>query len=144
VTSPTDGKAGKDGAAAESQAGGADNKDKRRSTSFFNFGKKEKKGDSDNEATDGESKPKNKLGGIFRKPSKAVKADKEKETPAEPESKPEPVPKEDPAENKAEEKPAEKPAENKIEENAKPADAPAEEPKPANVPSTSATVEAAA
>lgn len=149
MTSPTNGEAAKDGATAETQAGenAAGNKDKRRSTSFFgNFGlKKEKKGDSDNEGTDGESKPKNKLGGIFRKPSKAVKTDKKEETPAE-ESKPEPVPKEDPAEEKpAEEKAAEdKPAENKTEENAKPAEAATEESKPANVPSTSTTVQAAA
>ncbi|KAJ5810116.1 uncharacterized protein N7503_002334 [Penicillium pulvis] len=66
-------------------------KDKRRS-SFFGF-KKEKKADtSDNEATtDGEKEAKkaNKLGGLFRKPSKAVKLDKEGVAAAETEVKPE-------------------------------------------------------
>lgn len=128
VTSPTNGETAKDGAAADTSAAA---KDKRRS-SFFGFGKK--KGDSDNEGTDGETK-KNKLGGIFRKPSKAVKADKE--TSAEAESKPEPVPKD---ENKED-----KPAESKPEETAQaPETNAAEESKPANMPSTSTTVEAAA
>lgn len=138
-----EGAAVKDASPAESPAAETPTatKDKRRSTSFFgSLGmKKEKKG-SDDEATDGESKPKNKLGGLFRKPSKAVKTEKEKETSAESEVKPEPVSKDEPAENKTEEKPAEnKPAE----ETSKPAATP-EESKPANVASTSATVEAAA
>lgn len=68
-------------------------KDKRRS-SFFGF-KKEKKADtSDNEATtDGEKEAKkaNKLGGLFRKPSKAVKLDKEDVATAETEVKAEPT-----------------------------------------------------
>lgn len=143
MTSPTNGEAPKEGAAespaAETPSGA---KDKRRTSFFGSFGmKKEKKGDSDNE-TDGESKPKNKLGGIFRKPSKAVKMDKE--TPAE-ENKPEPVSKEEP-EAKAEAKADDKPAEKPTEEITKPAETAAttEEAKPANVASTSTTVEAAA
>ncbi|KAJ5779425.1 hypothetical protein N7457_007145 [Penicillium paradoxum] len=57
-------------------------KEKRRTSFFGNLGmKKEKKAESsDNEVTDGEAKEakhKNKLGGLFRKPSKAVKLDKE-------------------------------------------------------------------
>ncbi|KAL5045274.1 Pleckstrin homology domain-containing protein [Aspergillus fruticulosus] len=46
-------------------------KDKRRTSFFGSFGKK--KADSGDEAAEGEAKPKNKLGGLFRKPSKAVK-----------------------------------------------------------------------
>lgn len=69
------------GAPAESPA-----KDKRRTSFFGNLGiKKEKKGESsDNEAAaDGEPKQKsNKLGNLFRKPSRAVKAEKEKEASA--------------------------------------------------------------
>ncbi|KAL2853753.1 Pleckstrin homology domain-containing protein [Aspergillus pseudoustus] len=107
--------------AAESPA--AATKDKRR-TSFFAFGKK--KGDSDTETAETEVKPKgNKLGGLFRKPSKAVK----------PETK-EPETKADNAEAVAEATPAE--------ESSKPADAPAtEEAKPV-VASTSTPVQAAA
>ncbi|KAJ5972225.1 uncharacterized protein N7479_002143 [Penicillium vulpinum] len=58
-------------------------KEKRRTSFFGNLGmKKEKKAESsDNEVTDGEGKEtkakSNKLGGLFRKPSKAVKLDKE-------------------------------------------------------------------
>lgn len=63
-------------------------KDKRRTSFFGNFGKKEKKTDtSDNEVTDGETKAKSKLGGLFRKPSKAVKLHKEEAPAAEPEVK---------------------------------------------------------
>lgn len=101
----------------------AANKDKRRTSFFGNFGKK--KGDSDNE--DGESKPKNKLGGIFRKPSKAVKSETKEPTaePAEPKT-----------ETVAEAAPAE--------ENSKPAETPAaEESKPAPAPAA-APVQAAA
>ncbi|KAJ5107917.1 hypothetical protein N7456_004592 [Penicillium angulare] len=68
-------------------------KDKRRTSFFGAFGKKEKKADtSDNEATtDGEKEAKkgNKLGGLFRKPSKAVKLDKEEVAATETEAKPE-------------------------------------------------------
>ncbi|KAJ5449028.1 hypothetical protein N7445_003849 [Penicillium cf. griseofulvum] len=64
-------------------------KEKRRTSFFGNLGmKKEKKADSDNEVTDGETKAKsNKLGGLFRKPSKAVKLDKEEVAAAETEAK---------------------------------------------------------
>ncbi|GIK03123.1 hypothetical protein Aspvir_007192 [Aspergillus viridinutans] len=114
---------------AETPAG----KDKRRTSFFGNFGKK--KGDSDNEGTDGESKAKgNKLGGLFRKPSKAVKLDN-KEATATKEA-------EDKAEPAAQEASAEAaPAE----EASKPTEAPAaEEAKPATVAATSTPVQAAA
>ncbi|GFF41163.1 hypothetical protein IFM46972_06445 [Aspergillus udagawae] len=114
---------------AETPAG----KDKRRTSFFGNFGKK--KGDSDNEGTDGESKAKgNKLGGLFRKPSKAVKLDN-KEAPAAKE-----------AEDKAEPTTQEASAEAApAEEASKPAEAPAtEEAKPAAVAATSTPVQAAA
>ncbi|KGO78520.1 hypothetical protein PITC_067870 [Penicillium italicum] len=66
-------------------------KEKRRTSFFGNLGiKKEKKADSsDNEVTDGEAKEtkSKKLGGIFRKPSKAVKLDKEEVAAAETEAK---------------------------------------------------------
>ncbi|KAJ5318804.1 hypothetical protein MYU51_012807 [Penicillium brevicompactum] len=68
-------------------------KEKRRTSFFGNLGvKKEKKAESsDNEATDGETKEtkakSNKLGGLFRKPSKAVKLDKEEVAAAETEAK---------------------------------------------------------
>lgn len=154
VTAQGDSAAVKDASPAESPAAETppavkETKDKRRSTSFFgSLGmRKEKKG-SDDEATDSESKPKNKLGGLFRKPSKAVKADNQKENGSESEAKPEPVAKDEPAkaEDKAEEKAAEeKPAESKPAENAesKTEDKP-EDNKPVNVASTSTTVEAAA
>jgi len=61
-------------------------KEKRRTSFFGNLGmKKEKKADSDNEVTDGEAKETKakKLGGLFRKPSKAVKLDKEEVAAAE-------------------------------------------------------------
>ncbi|KAL4896709.1 Pleckstrin homology domain-containing protein [Aspergillus ambiguus] len=118
----------------------AANKEKRRTSFFGNFGKK--KGDSDNEGTDGESKPKgNKLGGLFRKPSKAVKSEaKETETEAKAD-KAEAAPKEAPVE----ESPAEESA-KPAEESAKPAEATTngEESKPANVATTSTPVQAAA
>ncbi|KAL2803058.1 Pleckstrin homology domain-containing protein [Aspergillus granulosus] len=111
-------------------AAAAITKDKRRS-SFFAFGKK--KGDSDTETAEAETKPKgNKLGGLFRKPSKAVKPEA-KETPAAE------------AETKAADK-TEPVAEAAAaeEESSKPADAPAtEEAKPV-VASTSTPVQAAA
>ncbi|KAF4214924.1 hypothetical protein CNMCM8980_008847 [Aspergillus fumigatiaffinis] len=112
---------------AETPAG----KDKRRTSFFGNFGKK--KGDSDNEGADGEAKAKgNKLGGLFRKPSKAVKLDN-KEASAKEEDKAEPTAQE----TSAEAAPAE--------EASKPAEAPAtEEAKPATVAATSTPVQAAA
>lgn len=96
MTAPAEGEAAKE-AAPESPAAEAATtpKDKRRTSFFGAFGvnKKEKKTDSsDNEATDGEA-PKeakaksNKLGGLFRKPSKAVKLDKEEVAAAETETK---------------------------------------------------------
>ncbi|KAJ5871698.1 uncharacterized protein N7529_004051 [Penicillium soppii] len=65
-------------------------KEKRRTSFFGNLGmKKEKKTESDNEGTDGEAKETKakKLGGLFRKPSKAVKLDKEEVAAAETEAK---------------------------------------------------------
>lgn len=133
VTAPAEGEAAKETAPAQSPAAETP-KDKRRTSFFGNFGKK--KGDSDNEGTDGESKPKgNKLGGLFRKPSKAVKSETPKEaTATETETKPETAA---PKQETVEESPAE--------ESAKPAEAPAtEESKPVNVSSTTAPVQAAA
>lgn len=131
VTAPADGEAAKDASAAQSPA--ETPKDKRRTSFFGNFGKK--KGDS-SDTEDAEGKKGNKLGGLFRKPSKAVKLDNQKEeTPvdseAKAEDKPEPVAKDAPAE--------EKPAQ----EEAKPAEIPAEESKTNNVTS-STPVQAAA
>lgn len=128
MTAAPEVEAAKDTAPTESPAEtpAATTKDKRRTSFFGNFGKK--KGDSDNE--EGEAKPKNKLGGLFRKPSKAVKS----EPKAEEESKP--------AEPKTETVPEAAPAE----ESSKPADADApatEEAKPV-VASTSTPVQAAA
>ncbi|KAL4875836.1 Pleckstrin homology domain-containing protein [Aspergillus karnatakaensis] len=66
--------------ATESPA--ATTKDKRRTSFFSSFGKK--KGDSDTEAAEGEPKAKgNKLGGLFRKPSKAVKPESKETTEGE-------------------------------------------------------------
>ncbi|RDW94113.1 uncharacterized protein DSM5745_01435 [Aspergillus mulundensis] len=101
-------------------------KDKRRTSFFGSFGKK--KADSGDEAAEGEAKPKNKLGGLFRKPSKAVKPETKETTEAEA------------AEPKTETVAEAGPAE----ETPKPAEAPAtEEAKPV-VPSTAAPVQAAA
>lgn len=82
VTAPADAEAAKDtNATAETPTAEAATspKDKRRTSFFGAFGaKKEKKAEtSDNEVTDGETKKSNKLGGLFRKPSKGVKLDKE-------------------------------------------------------------------
>ncbi|OKL59968.1 hypothetical protein UA08_04614 [Talaromyces atroroseus] len=78
-------------------------KDKRRTSLFGTLGKKVK-----SEVTsDGEGKKTNKLGGLFRKPSKAVKSEEEKkeaapaETIAEGEDKPEPISKDAPVEEVA-------------------------------------------
>lgn len=105
-------------------------KDNRRTSFFGNIGtKKEKKGNnSDSENADGDAKPKNKLGSIFRKPSKAVKSEnKQKEkatTPSSSEAKSsEPAIKEA-AENKEAEAAADK--ETAVESKDK---APAETPK---------------
>ncbi|CBF75636.1 hypothetical protein AN3674.2 [Aspergillus nidulans FGSC A4] len=108
----------------------ATTKDKRRTSFFGSFGKK--KADSGDEAAEGEAKPKNKLGGLFRKPSKAVKSEAKeaKETTETGEA----------AEPKTEAVAEATPAE----ESSKPADAPAtEEAKPV-VSSTAAPVQAAA
>ncbi|KAJ6171029.1 Pleckstrin homology domain-containing protein [Penicillium chermesinum] len=83
VTAPAEGEAAKE-SAPETPAEATTPKDKRR-TSFFGFGKKEKKADSDNEGTDSEAKEGkkgNKLGGLFRKPTNAKKvaADSKEET----------------------------------------------------------------
>lgn len=105
--------AAKDTPASDSTPGP---KEKRRASLFGNLGttkKKEKsEATSDAEGTDGEKKNSaaNKLGGLFRKPSKAVKADEKKATPATSESKPiaegteaetkaEPVAKDEPSTN---------------------------------------------
>ncbi|PWY76846.1 hypothetical protein BO83DRAFT_240804 [Aspergillus eucalypticola CBS 122712] len=123
VTAPAEAEAAKDAAPVSPAA--ETPKDKRRTSFFGNFGKK--KGDSDNEGADGEPKPKgNKLGGIFRKPSKAVKSEPKEATEAEAA----------PKEATVQESPAE--------ESAKPAEAaPAEESKPVDV-ATSTPVQAAA
>ncbi|KAJ5942355.1 hypothetical protein N7516_002523 [Penicillium verrucosum] len=74
----------------EAEAAVSSPKEKRRTSFFGNLGmKKEKKADSDNEVTDGEAKETKakKLGGLFRKPSKAVKLDKEEVAAAETEAK---------------------------------------------------------
>lgn len=94
VTAAAEGEAPKETAAESPAAEAATTpKDKRRTSFFGAFGKKEKKADtSDNEATtDGEKETKkgNKLGGLFRKPSKAVKLDKEEVAATEAEAKPE-------------------------------------------------------
>lgn len=112
MTAPAEGEAAKDTSAAQSPAAetpGASKevKDKRRTSFFGNFGKK--KGES-SDTEDAESKKGNKLGGLFRKPSKAVKLDNQKETAADAEdkteNKPEPVAKDAPAEAKPAEAPA--------------------------------------
>ncbi|RAL01036.1 uncharacterized protein BO80DRAFT_425018 [Aspergillus ibericus CBS 121593] len=126
VTAPAEAEAAKDATPAQSPVAETP-KDKRRTSFFGNFGKK--KGDSDNEGADGEPKPKgNKLGGIFRKPSKAVKPEV-KDTEAEAKA-------EAPKEATVPESPAE--------EAAQPAEAAEEESKPVNVASTSTPVQAAA
>ncbi|GKZ37733.1 hypothetical protein AbraIFM66950_009416 [Aspergillus brasiliensis] len=126
VTAPAEAEAAKDATPAQSPAAETP-KDKRRTSFFGNFGKK--KGDSDNEGADGEPKAKgNKLGGLFRKPSKAVKSE----------------PKETKEAAEAEAAPKEATVEESPEENAKPVEAaPAEEPKPVDV-ATSTPVQAAA
>lgn len=131
VTAPAEGETAKDASAAQSPA--ETPKDKRRTSFFGNFGKK--KGDS-SDTEDAEGKKGNKLGGLFRKPSKAVKLDNQKEeTPADSETKaedkPEPVTKDAPTEEKL------------TQEEAKPAETPAEESKTNNVTS-STPVQAAA
>lgn len=128
---PAETEASKDAAAApESPAPETTPKDKRRTSFFGGLGIKK-------DGAEGEGKGK-KLGGLFRKPSKAVKGgDKDKEVaPAEtiPEGddKPEPVSKDAPAEDKPAEEGAK--AEDK-------AEVPAET---VNVASTSTPVQAAA
>ncbi|RAH86437.1 hypothetical protein BO86DRAFT_110244 [Aspergillus japonicus CBS 114.51] len=107
VTAAADAETAKDATPAASPAAAETPKNSRRTSFFGNFGKK--KGDSDNEGADGEAKPKgNKLGGIFRKPSKAVKTEvKETKEATEAAPKEAPVP-ESPAEESAQ--PVEAPA----------------------------------
>jgi hypothetical protein len=84
----------------KSETTATDAKDKRRTSLFGTLGKKEKA----EETSEGEAKPKgNKLGGLFRKPSKAVKSEEKKEkepaAPGEPipeADKPEPISKDAP------------------------------------------------
>jgi hypothetical protein len=130
VTAAPEVEAAKDTPAeSPAEAPAATTKDKRRTSFFGSFGKK--KADSGDEAAEGEAKPKNKLGGLFRKPSKAVKPET-KEVKETTEAAEAAVPK---TEAVAEATPAE--------ETSKPADAPAtEEAKP--VVSTAAPVQAAA
>ncbi|KAF9895442.1 hypothetical protein FE257_000348 [Aspergillus nanangensis] len=132
VTAPAEGEAPKEAEPAQSPAVETPTatKEKRRTSFFGNLGKK--KGDSDNEA-EGEAKPKaNKLGSLFRKPSKAVKSEPKEATATETETKAEGAPKEATVEESA------------AEESAKPAEAPAtEEAKSVNV-ATSTPVQAAA
>lgn len=114
VTAPAEGEAAKE-TPAQSPAAETAGKDKRRTSFFGNFGKK--KGES-SDTEDAEGKKANKLGGLFRKPSKAVKLDNQKEkegTTAESaekkeENKPEPIAKDTPTEEKPAEEEA-KPAE---------------------------------
>ncbi|KAJ9228881.1 hypothetical protein DTO169E5_9035 [Paecilomyces variotii] len=127
--------------AAEATAEATTSKDKRRTSFFGTFGKNAKKGEASD--SEGEAKPKNKLGGLFRKPSKAVKSGKDKEAaPAEPETipegedKPEPISKDAPAE--------EKPAEEAAKEEEKEKEAVADAPAAANVATTTAPIQAAA
>ncbi|KAE8144155.1 Pleckstrin homology domain-containing protein [Aspergillus avenaceus] len=128
VTAPAEAEASKD--VAPSSPAAETPKDKRRTSFFGNFGKK--KGDSDNEA-ETESKPKgNKLGGLFRKPSKAVKSDTKEAAATETEAKPDGAPKEATVQESAEEAQPEVPGVS------------SEETKPANIPPTSAPVQAAA
>ncbi|KAJ5476411.1 hypothetical protein N7475_002140 [Penicillium sp. IBT 31633x] len=121
-------------------------KEKRRTSFFGNLGmKKEKKTDSsDNEVTDGEAKEtkakSNKLGGLFRKPSKAVKLDKEEVAAGETDVKADAT-EEAPA-VPAKETPTEE-APVVVEETPKPAQATTEEPKNVNVPAAT-PVQAAA
>ena len=112
VTAPAEAEAAKETKETPAQSPAAEGKDKRRTSFFGNFGKK--KGES-SDTEEGEGKKGNKLGGLFRKPSKAVKLDNQKETSAaessekKEENKPEPIAKDDApaAEKPAEEKPAE-------------------------------------
>ncbi|KAL1857345.1 hypothetical protein Plec18170_003467 [Paecilomyces lecythidis] len=144
AAAPAEGEAAKkdeSAPAAEATAEATTPKDKRRTSFFGNFGKKEKKGEASD--SEGEAKPKNKLGGLFRKPSKAVKSGKDKEAaPAEPETipegedKPEPISKDAPAE--------EKPAEEAAKEEEKKEEAVADAPAAADVATTSAPIQAAA
>jgi hypothetical protein len=117
-------------------------KDKRRTSFFGNFGKKEKKADtSDNEVTDGETKAKSsKLGGLFRKPSKAVKLDQEETPAAETEAKAEETTEAAATETAA---PAEETAAPAVVEVAQPVETTTEEAKNINL-TTAAPVQAAA
>lgn len=88
---PATSEAAKDTSTTENTPGA---KEKRRTSLFGNLGtmkKKEKsEATSDAEGTDGEKKTStaNKLGGIFRKPSKAIKSEEKKPAAANSESKP--------------------------------------------------------
>lgn len=145
MTAPADAEAAKDAETPATEAATTP-KDKRRTSFFGAFGKKEKKAESsDTEVTDGEGKEakakSNKLGGLFRKNSKAVKLDKEEVAAAETEAKA----------DKAEETKAEEPAATEattqetpaVEEAAQPIEPATEEAKNVNV-SAATPVQAAA
>lgn len=109
--------------------------EKRRTSLFGTLGKKTKT----EPTSDGEGKKTNKLGGLFRKPSKAVKSEDDKKKEAAPaetipegEDKPEPIAKDAPAEEAAAPAPVEK-----TEETVAAAE-------PVNVAATTAPVQAAA
>jgi hypothetical protein len=146
VTAPAEGEAAKEAETPAAEAATTP-KDKRRTSFFGAFGKKEKKTESsDAEVTDGEGKEtkakSNKLGGLFRKNSKAVKLDKEEVAAAETEAKADKA-EETKAEtaDKTEETTQETPA---VEEAAKPAETAAtEEVKNVDVPAAT-PVQAAA
>lgn len=149
MTAAAEGEAAKEATAPETPISepATTPKDKRRTSFFGAFSvKKEKKADtSDNEVTDGENKEhkakSNKLGGLFRKPSKAVKLDKREVSAAEAETKAEKV--EETKEAVAEAAPSEETA-TAVEEVPKPAEPiAAEETKNVNV-ATSTPVQAAA
>lgn len=134
MTAPANGEAAAETPATEAVT---TPKEKRR-TSFFGSlgGKKDKKETSDNEATEETKTKSNKFGGLFRKPSKGVKLDKE-EVAAETDAKAD-----KPEEAKAEETAAQDAA---VEEAPKPVETavPAEEAKNVNV-AASTPVQAAA
>jgi hypothetical protein len=115
----------------------AETKEKRRTSIFGTLGKKAKA----ESGSDGEGKKTgNKLGGLFRKPSKAVKSEEKKDKEAAPAE--EAIPEgEDKAAAPAEETPAETTTEAAVEKTEEPAAAAAE---PVNVAPAAAPVQAAA
>lgn len=118
----------------KSEASGSDAKDKRRTSLFGTLGKKTE------ETTEGEAKPKaNKLGGLFRKPSKAVKSEEKKEK--EPVAAAETIPEADKPEPISKDAPETAPTETAAApEQAEPEVAP----EPVNVTPTATPVQAAA